>query len=105
MNWYKKAKQKEWSSFLNDLHKKRDRIRNKATSLGAKLGHILEPWGPMDSCYRRKCGAYAKINGILADHDGKTFYGAAFINPCNVNFNTPPNFTKFENPNPKHSVI
>lgn len=105
MNWYKKTKQKEWGPFLNNLNIKRKKMRMEAENKGSKLGHVLEGWSTMESCYCRKCGAYAKINGVLTDHDGEIFYGSAFLNRCNVNFDTPPNFSKYENPNPKYTVI
>jgi len=103
MNWYKKAM--NWEPFLSNLHKERDSLRDEAAKAGRKLGHVLEGWGPMNSCYCRKCGAYAKIDGVYASDDKKSFYGAAFLNPCSVNFDTPPNFTEFRNPSYEKSVL
>ena len=104
MNWYKKAN-KDWKPFLNNLHEKKDEARKKAEQIGKELGHFLDGWGPMNSCYCRKCGAYAKINGFYETGETKTFYGAAFTNPCNVKFDNNYNFSEFKNPNPKNCVL
>ncbi len=107
MNWYKTAKQnnKDWKPFLKKLYIKKENIRKKAEEKGAVLGHFLDGWNPMNSCYCRKCGAYAKINGVYGTDEKETFYGAAFVNKCHVNFNNAPEFSKYENPNPKNTVL
>ncbi len=107
MNWYKTAKQnnKDWKPFLKELYIKKENIRKKAEEKGATLGHYLDGWSPINSCYCRKCGAYAKINGFYGIDEKKTFYGAAFLNKCSVNFNNSPEFSKYENPNPKNAIL
>lgn len=106
-NWYKKAQQsnKDWKPFLKELYLKKENLRKKAEKKGAVLGHFLDGWSPMNSCYCRKCGAYAKINGFYSTDEKETFYGAAFMNKCHVNFNNAPEFNKYKNPNPKNAIL
>ncbi len=108
MNWYKIANEpRNWKDVIEEVHKKRARLRREAEEKGSKLGHFLDGWNTSESCHCRKCGAYAKINGVLSDipYAGPQFYGSAFINPCNVNFSTPYEFSKFESPNPKDALV
>ncbi len=101
MNWYDK---------LKEVHSRCDTLRAEATDLGAKLGHKLghklEGWTTLQSCYCRKCGMFAKINGVYGKDDGPTFYGSAFINPCKVNFNNGDSYKwqKYENPWPLNAM-
>lgn len=96
MNWFEKIKQ---------VHDHADVLRAEASAAGNKLGHRLEGWTTMNSCYCRKCGMYAKINGVYAADSGPKFYGSAFINPCKVNFDGPYVWEKYDNPRPTNAIV
>jgi hypothetical protein len=97
MNWYEK---------LNEVHERGDRLRRQAAEMGSKLGHRLEGWTNLHNCVCRRCGAYAKINGVYTEHDGQQFYGSAFTNPCNVQFSNAEAYEwkPFTNPWPKNAL-
>ena len=104
MSWYKKA-HKDWKDFLNNLHIEKEKVRKEASEKAKKLEHFLDGWTPINSCYCRKCGAYAKINGFYGTDEKITFYGDAFTNKCRVSFDNAPNFKEYSNPNPTNAVL
>ena len=110
MNWYKASNKviaENWDNFLEDLHERKEAVREEATKMGEKLGHTLNAWTSLNSCVCRKCGAYAKINGFYGSDEKVSFDGAAFSNPCNVVFNNVDDyeFEEFTNPNPKNAIL
>lgn len=82
MNWYKK-------NAIEEYHLKRSSKLVEAEQEAAGLGHVLGGWTSLNTCRCRKCGAYAKVHDLLGSNDlsiFKEFYGAAFLNECNVRF-------------------
>ena len=99
MNLYKRT---TWKPILEKVHAKRAKAQEQAEKMGEKLGHFLDAWTTMNNCTCRKCGAYAKINGVYGSDEKVSFYGSAFSNPCNVNFNNVNDYEFEAYSNPSH---
>jgi len=82
MNWYKK-------NAIEEYHSLRDKTLTEAEDKASVLGHNLKGWTSLNTCRCRKCGAYAKVHDLLISNESSIynkFYGAAFLNKCNVVF-------------------
>jgi len=106
--WYSKLMEhKDWGTFLPELNKRKMSLRTKAETDAAKLGHRLEGWSPYNSCYCRKCGAYARIDDVYCPTNSTNkFFGSAFLNKC-IKFEGDENFQfdEYKNPHNPHAVF